>query len=63
VEGDGEFILSVEASDDDTEVSLIVRSGDGRKITMHDFILVIEEYLHDVTNAEAYRIKNNSPTH
>lgn len=61
VNDDLEF--DVESNDDDTEVSLVVRSPSGRKITQHEFVMALEMYLHDVAQAEVYRTQNGSPIH
>lgn len=55
--------FDVESNDDDTEIALVVRSVSGRKIEQHEFVLAVEQYLHQVCEAEIYRTTNNSPTH
>jgi hypothetical protein len=60
---DDDLTFDIESNDDDTEVALIVRSPNGKKITQHEFIMALESYLHDVTGAEIYRRENGSSIH
>jgi hypothetical protein len=58
-----DLIFTIEANDDDTEILLIVTSLNGRKINQHEFIMALEGYLHEVTQAETYRIRTGALTH
>lgn len=60
---DEDLIFTVEASDDDTEIALILISTSGRKITQAEFIVQLEAYLHEVSSAEAMKIRTGASTH
>lgn len=53
----------VESNEDDTEVALVVRSLSGRKIPPHEFVAQLEQYLAEVTQAEAYKIRTGARNH
>lgn len=55
--------LMVVPNEDDTEVTLVVRSISGKKVHPHEFVMMLEEYLHEITKAEAYRIRTGASTH
>ena len=55
--------FTVESNDDDTEVALVVRSVSGKKILPHEFVMLLETYLNDITQAEAFRIRTGALTH
>lgn len=46
--------ISIE-SDDDVRITMTIASRSGQKISMADFILHLELYLKDVTDAETER--------
>jgi len=52
---DPDLTFMIEANDDDTEIRLVVSSPSGRKIEAHEFIMQIEQWLHEVTQAEIQR--------
>lgn len=56
-------LVVVIESEDDTAISLTVRSLSGRKISAHEFILELEQYLNDITRAEAERIQLGPEVH
>jgi hypothetical protein len=58
-----DLIFDVESNDDDTEVALVVRSLQGRKIHPQEFVMLLEQYLHEITQAEAYRIRTGAVDH
>lgn len=60
---DEDLEFMVESNEDDTEIALVVRSPSGRKIEQRDFIVMLEMYLNDVTNAEVFRMHNGSSIH
>lgn len=58
-----DLTFDVETNDDDTEVALVVRSVTGRKIHPHEFVMLLEQYLHEVTQAEALKIRTGAVNH
>lgn len=60
---DEDLIFTVEASDDDTEIALILVSTSGRKITQAEFIVQLEGYLAEVASAESLKIRTGASTH
>lgn len=58
-----DLVFSVEANDDDTEISLVLISLSGRKITQAEFIVQLEGYLQEVSSAEALRIRTGAQNH
>lgn len=58
-----DLVFSIEANDDDTEISLVLISLSGRKITQAEFIVQLEGYLHEVSSAEALRIRTGAQNH
>lgn len=58
-----ELSFEVEKSDDGLTISLIVSAPSGRKISVHDFIMCLEMYLHEVTQAELKRNEAGTLTH
>jgi hypothetical protein len=59
---DEEFDFAIE-SDDDTRIALIVTSRSGRKISLQDFVAVLEGWIHEVTQADDDREKTKSQNH
>ena len=53
--GDEDIQLSIEANDEDTRIALTIVSVSGKKIGMADFLMCVEEYLKEVTDAEIER--------
>lgn len=49
-EDDLEFMT--ESNEDDTEIALVIRSRSGKKITQHEFVMQVEQYLHSGAEAE-----------
>lgn len=62
-EDDNELTFIVESNDDDTEIALVVSSPSGKKIGQHEFIMCLEQYLHDVAAADVYRREKGALNH
>lgn len=60
---DEDLMFVVESNDDDTEIALVVTSPNGRKITQHEFIMCLEQYLHQVAEADIYRREKGALNH
>lgn len=58
-----ELTFDVESNDDDTEIALIVRSPSGRKITQHEFCMALEQYLHEVAQADILKTQTGASVH
>lgn len=58
-----DLVFETESNEDDTEIALVVRSVSGRKITQHEFILQVEQYLHSVAEAEILRHTTGALNH
>lgn len=59
---DEEFDFEIR-SDDDTQIALVVTSLSGRKISLHDFIAVLEGWIHEVTQADSERDQTKAQNH
>lgn len=53
--GPKDLILSIFVTDDQAEYSLVVKSADGSAIDSNQFILEVEMWLHEVSQAEINR--------
>lgn len=60
---DGEMIVDIVLSEDQSRISLIVSSPDGSPISKNDMILAVECWLHEVTQAELKRAEPGTQTH
>lgn len=58
-----ELTFDVESNDDDTEIALVVRSINGKKIDQHAFVMMLEQYLHEVAGAEILRTQSGAVNH
>lgn len=58
-----DLVFDTESNEDDTEIALVVRSISGRKITQHEFIMQVEQYLHSVAEAEILRNQSGALNH
>lgn len=62
--GDGELIVDIELNEDQSKIVLIVSTPDGSPVSKHEFIMALEMYLHEVTQAEITRSASpGKPTH
>ncbi len=46
------FIFTVETNDDETQIGLIVSAADGKQITQEEFIMAVEIWLSEATQAD-----------
>jgi len=60
-EDEPDLVFTVESNEDDTEISLVVRSQNGKKIAAHQFVMEVEQWLHEVTKAEIEKTRLGSP--
>jgi hypothetical protein len=60
---DEELTFDVESNDDDTEIALVVRSVSGKKISQHEFVMMLEMYLHQVAEADILRTQTGALNH
>lgn len=58
-----ELTFDVESNEDDTEIALVVRSLSGQKIDQHTFVMMLEQYLHEVAGAEILRTQTGAINH
>ncbi len=63
LEDQDELTVEVEASEGESEIVLIVCSPAGKKITQHEFIMAVEMWLHEVTQAEIFRTQSGALNH
>jgi len=47
-----DILLMIAVSDDESEIALVIRKGTGEKLTMNEFLLELEAYLHETTQAQ-----------
>lgn len=58
-----DLFLVVEQTDDETAVRLTVASGTGRKITLEEFYLEVEAYIHSLERAHRERGQDGTQVH
>lgn len=59
---DEEFDFEIK-SNDDTQIALVVSSRNGTKISLQDFVAVLENWIHEVTGADQERERTKAQNH